>query len=191
MNSRFSGSCSRNCGLTSDDWRYALEVTMSRTMCLTSQPLSTNSTASQSSNPGCVGHSPCEPVSSSVLERPEPKRRYQRRFTNTRAVSGLSADVSHSAKWSRFARLPFFNTGRKCGTAGSTISPESSIQLPRGSTRIVRGLIRPVTMVRVSLACATSSGETTCNSGSRLVGSVLVPLKVLSSFTSAKNAARL
>ena len=166
-------------------------MTISRTMCLMFQLLPVNSTASQSSSAGCVGRSPREPVSSSERERPEPKNRYQRRFTNTRAVSGLSAETSHWARWSRFARPLAFKAGRKFGTAGATISPESSIQLPRGSTRIVRGLTRPVTIVRVSPARDTASGETTCISGSRLVGSVLVPLKVLSSFTSAKNAARL
>ena len=40
-------------------------VVISRTMCFTSQPLSMNSTASQSSSSGCVGGSPCAPKSSS------------------------------------------------------------------------------------------------------------------------------
>ena len=39
-------------------------------MCFTSQPLSMNSTASQSSSSGWVGHSPCEPRSSSVRDEP-------------------------------------------------------------------------------------------------------------------------
>ena len=38
-------------------------------MCFTSQPLSTNSTASQSSNSGWVGHSPCEPRSSRLARQ--------------------------------------------------------------------------------------------------------------------------
>ena len=111
--------------------------------CLTSQPLSTNSTASQSSTSWCSGVSPCEPRSLSDFDRPVPKSIFQSRLTNTRAVSGLSALVSHSAK-SRRVRRRFSAAlvSRKCGGRGSTISPDSSIQLPRANTRVTSGSSR-------------------------------------------------
>ncbi len=43
-------------------------------MCFTSQPLSMNSTASQSTSSGWVGHSPCEPRSCSVRREPLAER---------------------------------------------------------------------------------------------------------------------
>src|SRR5262249_31612941 len=121
------------------------------TRCFTSQPLSRNSTASQSSSSGCVGQAPCEPKSSSVLTRPWPKNSFHSPLTNTRAVSGLSAPGIHLARSSRVARRlpppspPPLEGGddrggdSDAGTVGATISPESSSQLPRGSTRITRG----------------------------------------------------
>ena len=48
-----------------------------------------NSAASQSSSSGCVGHSPCEPRSSSAFDKPVPKNWRHRRLTKTRAVSGF------------------------------------------------------------------------------------------------------
>ena len=50
-----------------------LLLTIVRTMCFTSQPLSMNSFASQSSRSGCVGYSPCAPKSSAVRTSPLPK----------------------------------------------------------------------------------------------------------------------
>ena len=60
-----------------------------------------NSTASQSSSSGCVGHSPCD---AEVVERPcrcRCRRTASRRLTNTRAVSGLSCETSQFARSSR------------------------------------------------------------------------------------------
>ena len=50
-----------------------------------SQPVRTNSVASQSSSSGCDGHSPCEPKSSTVLTSPVPNAFCQKRLTATRA----------------------------------------------------------------------------------------------------------
>ena len=117
-------------------------------MCFTSQPLSMNSTASQSSNSGFVGGSPCDPRSSRTLEIPVPKKSFHNRFTKTRAVSGFSRSTSQSARSRRFGRPPSSGIcAKKLGACGSTISPESSIQFPRGSTRIVRGSMALVTSV--------------------------------------------
>ena len=52
-------------GGATDDCRYARLMTISFSMCLMSQPLSTNSTASESSNAAFSGGSPCPPKSSS------------------------------------------------------------------------------------------------------------------------------
>ena len=53
-----------------DDCRYVALVTISRCSCFRLQPLSMNSTASQSSNSGCDGGSLCVPRSSGVLTKP-------------------------------------------------------------------------------------------------------------------------
>ena len=115
-------------------------MTISFIMCLTFQPLSINSTASQSSNSGCDGKAPCVPRSSQVRTRPWPKRSFHSRLTSTRATSGFSRETIQRARSSRVARrsltpiLP-----RNSGMAGSTTGPESSCQLPRGRIRIVAG----------------------------------------------------
>ena len=54
------------------------------------QPLSMNSTASQSSSAGCVGALPLRPKSKTVATSGAPKCRSQMWLTATRAVSGLS-----------------------------------------------------------------------------------------------------
>ena len=79
-------------------------MTIRLSIALTSQPLSTNSTASQSSSSGWVGQAPCEPKSSSVVTSPWPKASFQSRLTNTRAVSGFSRATSQRARSSRVAR---------------------------------------------------------------------------------------
>ena len=56
--SRFSGSRCSSSGVASEDWRYVALVTISFCIALMSQPVRTNSVASQSSNSGCEGHSP-------------------------------------------------------------------------------------------------------------------------------------
>ena len=71
-----------------------------------------------------------------------PKNCFQSRFTKTRAVSGFSFEAIHCARSSRVSCWPSagFGPGRKCGSAGCTISPVSIIQLPRGRMRTVRGV---------------------------------------------------
>ncbi len=56
------------------------------------------STASQSSNWEWVGGSPCVPKSSSVATMPAPNNCAQKRFTVTRAVSGLSRSTNQRAR---------------------------------------------------------------------------------------------
>ena len=64
------------------DWRYVADVTIVRRSVFVSQPLSMNSIASQSSNSGCVGGSPCDPKSSLVNTMPRPNRISQYRLGN-------------------------------------------------------------------------------------------------------------
>ena len=66
------------------------DITRSLRNRFTSQSLC-SSTASQSSNSGWLGNSPCVPNSSLVRTRPVPKICSQNRFAITRAVSGFSA----------------------------------------------------------------------------------------------------
>ena len=115
-------------------------MTISFITCLTFQPLSINSTASQSSNSGCDGKAPCVPKSSQVRTRPWPKSSFHSRLTSTRATSGLSRETIQRARSSRVARRSLTSSlPRNSGMAGSTTGPESSCQLPRGRIRIVRG----------------------------------------------------
>ena len=118
------------------------------TMCFTFQPLSMNSTASQSSNAAWAGHSPCAPTSSIAALMPVPKNCRHILFMKTRAVSGFSREVNQRARSRRVSRAASpFGCGRKCGTSGFTMSPLSFCQLPRGSTRIVYGSCASVIMV--------------------------------------------
>ena len=115
-------------------------MTIRLSVALTSQPPSRNSQASQSSSSGCVGQTPCEPKSSRVATSPCPKASFQSRFTNTRATSGFSGDVSQRARSSRVARRSLTpSAGREAGTSGVTTGPVSSSQLPRGKIRMTRG----------------------------------------------------
>ena len=99
-----------------------------------------NSAASQSSSSRCVGHSPCDPRSSSTFDSPVPKNSRHVRLTNVRAVSGLSRATSQFARSRRVARSPFVSSApRNRGIAGSTIGADSSIQLPRGRMRVCAG----------------------------------------------------
>ena len=121
-------------------------------MCLTSQPLSRNSAASQSSSSGCdrplaLG---AEVVDDRAL-RPVPKNCFQSRLTNTRAVSGFSGETSQRARSSRVSRCSRLLAGLRQelrGTRAATIAPVSSCQLPRGRTRVISGFIGLVTMDR-------------------------------------------
>ena len=96
---------------------------MSFCIAFTSQPVRTNSVASQSSNSGCDGHSPCDPKSSVVFTIPVPKYICQKRFIVTRAVSGLAGSVSHLAKPRRLFGAPAGSGGSTAGTPDSTFSP--------------------------------------------------------------------
>ena len=100
-----------------------------------------------------VGGVPCEPKSSNGIARPRPWNVAHKRLTITRAVSGLSRAIIQFAKFIREARpseaLPNL---RYSGTAGCTISPVSSSQLPRGNTRTMRGLAMETETSEVGLA---------------------------------------
>ncbi len=89
-----------------------------------------NSTASQSSNWGCVGASPWVPKSSAVATMPRPKYSCQMRLTMTRATVGLFRSTSH---WARVRRLSGASLGsgfKMDGTPGVTSGP-SFCQSPR------------------------------------------------------------
>ena len=84
-----------------------------------------NSTASQSSSSGCVGHSPCEPKSSSDFGESLAEEAASRaRLTKTRAVSGLSRgdepvrQVEARGRAGRRRRA----AAATAGTAGATTS---------------------------------------------------------------------
>ena len=97
-------------------------MTMSLYICFMSQPLSRNSTASQSSSWGCEGRWPMMPKSSVVSTRPAPKSSFHMRLTVTRAVKGFSGLTVHSAERQAIVRLPAGKAGRKCGVLASTLS---------------------------------------------------------------------
>ena len=86
-------------------YRFA-DVTISRTMCFTSQPLSMNSHGEPVEQRGVGGGSPCAPRSSSTLLTPLPKNCFQRRFTTVRAVSGFSRLTSQLARSNRLPDPP-------------------------------------------------------------------------------------
>src|SRR4051812_35926130 len=94
--------------------------------------------ASQSSNSGWLGGSPCTPQSSSVLTRPTPKNWYHKRFTATRLVSGCAGSVSHIARPRRLGGAPLGIGGSAAGTLGETGSP-GALYWPRLSTNVGRG----------------------------------------------------
>ena len=73
-----------------------------------------------------------------------PKNCFQRRLTKTRAVSGFSLrdePLREIEPGKRPSSALSAAPGRKCGSAGFTISPLSSIQLPRARMRTTRGLL--------------------------------------------------
>lgn len=117
---------------------------------------SRNSEASESSSSGCVGHSPCEPRSSSTFDNPVPKYCRQVRLTNTRGVSGLSFDTSQFAR-SRRVALPSGASAfpKTTGIAGVTISPASSRKLPRRSILVSLGRVRSVVITLGIEACSS------------------------------------
>src|SRR3989442_6586234 len=97
-----------------------------------------NSAASQSSNSGCDGNSPCEPKSSDVRTNPVPKYICQYRLTMTRDVSGCEGCVNHRARPSRLRGAPSGSGGKTDGTLAATFSPGLSYW-PRTSTNVSRG----------------------------------------------------
>ena len=121
--SRSCGSFSSFSGVTVAACRYAAEVTISVKNFFTSQPDSRNSTASQSSNSGFTGRSPCAPKSSAVFTSPVPKSSCQKRFTVTRAISGFSGAMSQRARPRRFF-------GASAGSAGSALNPAGVTSSP-------------------------------------------------------------
>ena len=147
-------------------------------MCFMSQSFWTNSVANQSSNSGCVGGSPCPPRSSSRDDKPVPKNNFHIRFTYAREVSGFSASIIHFARSSRFARASSSRSlvfGKNAGTAGSTSSPESSNQLPRGRIRVMRGFSVSVTsMVLIDFSTLESRlrDSSTCFRRSAVAGAM-------------------
>src|SRR5262245_38124465 len=106
-----------------EDCRYVALVTRSFCSALTSHPRRMNSVASQSSNSGWEGGSPCEPKLSTVFTSPTPKNISQDRFTATRAVNGLDGSTSHMAKPNRLLGAPAGSGGSHAGVARSTLSP--------------------------------------------------------------------
>src|SRR6476469_404738 len=96
----------------------------------TFQPVRTNSVASQSSNSGCDGASPCDPKSSVVLTIPVLKYICQNRFTVTRAVNGFDGLTSQRARPSRFGGYPAGDDASPAGSTGVTTSPGLSY-IPR------------------------------------------------------------
>src|SRR6476619_3940601 len=96
---------------------------MSFCIAFTSQPVRTNSVASQSSNSGCDGGSPCDPKSSAVFTMPVPKYICQKRFTVTRATNGFDGSTSHRARPNRFGGYAFGVDDNTAGSIGVTTSP--------------------------------------------------------------------
>src|SRR5262249_60636129 len=80
-----------------------------------------NSVASQSSNSGWTGGSPCEPKSSAVLTMPWPKYICQKRLTVTREVNGGFGSTSHLASVRRLAFSSFGQGGRTPGVPAVTL----------------------------------------------------------------------
>ncbi len=119
---RLSGSFASFSGVTAADCRYAADVTMSLKNFLMSQPLSRNSTASQSSSSGWLGGSPVTPKSPVVRTIPVPNTCCQNRLTVTRAVSGFSGRSSHSASPSRLCGISGVIGGSAFGVSAPTLS---------------------------------------------------------------------
>ena len=82
-----------------------------------------NSTASQSSNSGWLGRSPCTPKSSVVFTSPMPKNICQERFTVTRAVSGCPGADNQRASPRRLVGASAGKEANPAGTAAATGAP--------------------------------------------------------------------
>ena len=110
-----------------------------------------NSAASQSSSSGWVGHSPCEPRSSSVFDSPVPKNCRQARLTNARAVSGFRA--RRASRRGRGAS----RAGRRCELAEES-----------GDRRVddVAGIVHPVAAGRTRVSRGVGIASLTTTRGS-------------------------
>ena len=112
-----------------------------------------NSLASQSRSSGWLGFAPALPKSLAVDTMPCPNTCCQIRFTITRANSGFSRAVTHSAKRARRAapgvfELSFRSPANSSGAAGIT-SARSVSGLPRCITRVTPGSTnRPIKLGR-------------------------------------------
>ena len=126
-------------------------MTISFCIFFTSQPVRINSVASQSSNSGWDGFSPCNPKSSVVFTKPVPKYCCQKRFTVTRAVKGWFGSTSHLARPSRFVGAPRGSGGRIEGTPGVTLSLFLSYS-PRTSMNVSRGFAASFATIVVGMA---------------------------------------
>src|SRR5438093_657640 len=115
---RLSGSLASSSGVRRDDCLYVALITMIFCSALTSQPVRTNSVASQSNSSGCDGGSPCDPKSSADFTIPVPKYICQNRFTVTRAISGYDGSTSHRAKPRRFGGYAFGDDTNIAGSMG-------------------------------------------------------------------------
>jgi hypothetical protein len=117
------------------------------------------SLASQSSNSGCDGGSPCTPKSALVRTRPVPKNCCHNRFTATRAVSGFSFATIQFAKSRRVARAvgsASLSGGSTAGTPGSTFSPFLSY-CPRIITNASRGTGKSLNTIVPGIASAAAA----------------------------------
>ena len=87
---------------------------------------SMNSTASQSSKPGCDGVGARMPKSSGVSSSPTPNNDCHSRFTKTRAVVGDFRSTSHFAKVSRLSSAPLAMDAEKPACPPSLRAPASA-----------------------------------------------------------------
>ena len=118
---RFSGSFSSSSGVTREDCRYVADVTISRCIALTSQPVRMNSVASQSSSSGCDGRLA---LRAEVL----------RRLHDADAEVHLPVSVHGDARGQRMRRDPPA-TGR--ASAGSRVLRCAAAAAERPGTRLV------------------------------------------------------
>ena len=107
-------------------------------MALTSQPRRTNSVASQSSSSGWLGNSPCVPKSSAVRTSPTPKTDCHKRFTVTRAGSGLAGSTNQRASPSRLRGRSGDRGGNVAGVPAVT-SAAGLLYAPRTRMYVARG----------------------------------------------------
>ena len=134
--------------------RYVCVITSDFTIDLVDHPCSIKSTASQSSNSGCVGRTPLAPKLSGVGTIGFPKTWCHTRLTHTRAVSGLRALPIDCANTSRPLPLLILvspSCMRTCKYPRGTVSPGFSSS-PRESNRAFCGFSDSCTPIARRLA---------------------------------------